>query len=267
VSGDVPDVVIPVRPGDDNEELRYALRSLRLLPHRRVWIAGYLPGWVRNVGHVHVRQQGTKYRNSTANLVAACRNGDVAEDFVLWNDDFFLLGPVERVEPMHRGEVRDVHAYYAARYRDSDYMRGMRMTADILWRLGVKHPLSYELHVPMPMTKSGFLEAHAKATVRGMPAPVALHKRTLYGNLAELGGERVEDVKVWDRQADWAPGPLPYVSTTESIFSTHPAGAHVRELHSEPGPYESAASAPRETRHHGTPRPGTPARRQPGWAR
>ena len=40
------DVVYCVKELITNEELRYSLRSLRNLPHRKVWIFGGCPKWV-----------------------------------------------------------------------------------------------------------------------------------------------------------------------------------------------------------------------------
>lgn len=233
----LPDVVVPVGPGNNNEELRYSLRSLRYLPHRRVVICGHAPPWLRDVKVVPLEQRRSKYENSTANLLAACRLPDLTEEFILWNDDFFLLEPIERVPVLHRGPVSEVAAYYR-RYASGAYFQGMQLTSRILAKLGHPAPLSYELHVPMPMRKSLFLDAISRARAPGMPRFQALHKRTLYGNIAGLGGKRVEDVKVHDHTFPWKRGPLPFVSTTARTFRDHEVGQLIRDLHPDPSPYE-----------------------------
>lgn len=238
--GELPDVVIPVREGDHNLELRYALRSLANVPHRRVWIAGHMPTWVRGVRCIPTRQNRSKYENSTGNLLAACRNPSVSESFVLWNDDIFLLRPVERIPVLHRGPVSEVIGYYES-IASKAYLRGMRTTVAILARLGHPDPLSYELHVPLPMTKSGFLYAYSAAHRQGMPPTRVLHKRTLYGNIARLGGELTRDVKVFRVEQRWEPSPEQlFLSTVDTLFRRHPAGAHVRDLFPDPGPYEAS---------------------------
>ena len=40
------DVVYCVKDDPDNEELRYSLRSLKNLPHQKVWIYGGGPKWL-----------------------------------------------------------------------------------------------------------------------------------------------------------------------------------------------------------------------------
>src|SRR5690606_41501940 len=44
-----PGIVVPVREGPVNEQLRYALRSWTAnLPHRQVWLVGGRPTWAVN---------------------------------------------------------------------------------------------------------------------------------------------------------------------------------------------------------------------------
>lgn len=235
-----PDIVIPVREGDHNPELRWALRSLANIPHGTVWLAGHMPHWVRGCRCIPTTQNASKHQNSTTNLLAACNHDAVAEHFLLWNDDIFLLEQLERIEPMHRGTM----AHFIERHAhlgNSQYMRGVRTTAEILTELGYRDALCYELHVPLPLTKAGVLAAHAAATAEGMPPTRALQLRSLTANMLELGGEQVDDVKVQAiTQPTWAPGPVPFVSTTDTMWGRkHPAATYVSELYPRPGPYEA----------------------------
>lgn len=157
----LPDLVVPVREGAVNEQLRYALRSWAAhLPHRRVWIVGHWLPWLNDVGHIPNPQRGlTKYAATTAAVRRACEHPDVSDVFLLCNDDFFIMEPQSAGMPvLHRGPVRQVEAYYASR-ASGQYLRGMRETRDLLVSLGVEEPLSYELHVPMPVDKLNMLAA------------------------------------------------------------------------------------------------------------
>jgi hypothetical protein len=240
-----PDVVIPVRPGDHNPELRWALRSLELIPHGRVWLAGHMPHWIREARCIPTSQNRSKHENAEANIIAACRHDAVAEEFLLWNDDIFLLEPIERMPVLHRGPLREFLAEQEPKLGASAYMRGNRATLDILERLGHPDPLCYELHVPLPLTKSAVLEAHALARAEGMPATRALQLRSLTANHAGLGGDRARDVKVAKAHHDWTPGPLPFVSTTDAMWAqSHPAARHVKDLYPRPGRYEARLPEP-----------------------
>jgi hypothetical protein len=204
------DVVYLCREGE-NEELRYSLRSLRNLPHERVWVFGGAPEWICGAELVPVDQHDTKYRVTTAAMRAACRHPDVSDPFVLFNDDFYVMRPVPEVPVLHRGPVTAVLAYYERRWGGrSRYSIGMRETAALLRSLGFDDPLSYELHVPLPIHKAAMLEALDAGEASGI---TVLHKRTLYGNLARLGGERLADCKI--------------VSTRDGRIS----GRHVTDAH------------------------------------
>lgn len=207
------DVVYVVGPGDDNEELRYSLRSLANLDHDRVWIAGHCPPWVTGVGQI-----STVQRYSTANLLAAAVHPEVSESFVYMNDDFFVMQPVDEVPMLHRGLVVDVIADYRASGLTRGYVNGMVATGEFLERLGFRAALSYELHLPMVLDKARFAEVVTLPHRHGVQIR-ALHKRTLYGNFCELGGTRTADVKVCDAWPDaWSSPDQPFVSTSAEAW-------------------------------------------------
>lgn len=232
-----PDIVFPVRPGERNEELRYALRSLRFLPHGRVWIAGHRPSWVKGVEYIKTYQRGNKHVNALNNLLLAAQQDGVAESFVLWNDDMYLLEPIDQVPVKHRGTIAD---YLAAKRHQgvSSYVRGVRETGRILNHLGFADPLCYELHIPMPMRKRTLMEAFRIGTAAGVPGTRVLQMRTLYGNLAGIGGEYAEDVKVFTKVGSYEQGELPFLSTSDGSWGRHPVTQDLMKLLSEPGPYE-----------------------------
>lgn len=186
------DVVYLCREGE-NEELRYSLRSLRNLPHGCVWIFGGAPEWIRGAEVVPTDQHDTKYRVTTRAMRAACEHPGVSDPFVLMNDDFYVMEPVAAVPVLHRGPVDAVIADYLERRGRSGYVDGMVATRDLLAELGCEAPLSYELHVPLPVGKVAMLEALEVGEASGIPV---LHKRTLYGNLAGIGGARLPDCKI-----------------------------------------------------------------------
>jgi hypothetical protein len=228
-----PDLVVPVREGAVNEQLRYALRSWAAhLPHRHVWLIGHRPQWAAGVGHLPNRQGGTKYVNTTAAMRVACEHPEVSDPFVYLNDDMFVMHTVDTMPVLHRGPVREVEAYYEAR-ASGVYLRGMRETRELLGRLGHPDPLSYELHVPMPVDKQGMLDALAI----GRDIPV-LHKRTLYGNLAELGGTQIRDVKILHRRPQGYDETSVWLSTMPDSFANGAVGLYIRRSFPDACRYE-----------------------------
>jgi hypothetical protein len=225
-----PDVVYLVGPQRRNEELRYSLRSLANVPHGRVWIAGGAPRWARPDGLISVPRAGTAHYHTALSLTAAARHPDVAESFVLMNDDFFITHPREHFPTWHGGPLRVQRARYA-KGNQHTFVRAMGKLADLMGDL-----LSYELHVPMPMTKAGVLEILELAID---PPTVAVLKRTIYGNHHHVGGEEHRDVKVFgDREAWSKEGP--FLSTTDSSFTHTAVGRYLRSLFPDPSPYEEA---------------------------
>ncbi|WP_328434585.1 hypothetical protein [Streptomyces sp. NBC_00425] len=231
------DIVVPVREEATNQQLRYALRSwCESLPHRKVWVVGYRHDWLADdVGHIPIWQTGSKFENTTVAMRAACAHPEVSDRFVWCNDDTFTMGPLPDGMPvLHRGLVADVEKHYEARGYGA-YLRGMRETRTVLAELGHPEPLSYELHVPMPVDKAGMVAALDQA-----PQLDGMHKRTLYGNLAGLGGEQIGDVKVAHRgPRGFGPESL-FLSTMPDSFTNGHVGRFIRAAFPLPCRYERA---------------------------
>ncbi|WP_237310034.1 hypothetical protein [Streptomyces sp. AMCC400023] len=231
----VLDIVVPVREEPANESLRYALRSWAAhLPHRRVWTVGHRHRWLTDeVGHIPTVQSGGKFANTDLGVRAACAHPEVSDPFLLADDDMFTMRPLPGGMPvLHRGLVVDVERHYEAR-GSGVYLRGMRETRALLAGLGHTAPLSYELHVPLAVGKATMLNA----LWRGRHLDV-LHKRTLYGVIAGIGGEQVEDVKIRHR-APRGYGPADtFLSTMPDSFVHGHVGKFIRAAFPLPSPYE-----------------------------
>lgn len=193
------DIVYTLSKKYTGEELRYSLRSLVKIPHDKVFIVGGCPEWVKNVIHIPTEQTGTKYKNTTNNLIKACNDSRISKDFILMNDDFFFL---ENIIPkelnLHNGPVdKSLERYHRLIPKGSPYVNGMEQTKAFIESLGIKNPLSYELHVPFVINKKRFLKMFKLPGVMDIPC---LHKRTLYGNLYLSGGKEIPDVKIFGRK-------------------------------------------------------------------
>lgn len=233
------DVVYVLRPGDHNEELRYSLRSLTNLPHRHVWIAGHCPTWVTGLGHIPTKQIGSKWANSTENLWAAIDHPEVSEEFVLFNDDFFVMTPVDDIPTQHRGPVTGVFDEYHRTGRSaSTWCQGMVGIIEVLRELGIPDPVSYELHIPMVLRKDRVREVLSIPLRPSHEAARQSHKRTLYGNYWAIGGEQVPDCKVRHRSQRMIRDGGPFLSTSDHLFRVSPVGRSIRAQFPEPSPYE-----------------------------
>ena len=205
-----------VRPGDQNDELRYSLRSLEAnLPPGDVAIVGYRPTWVTGVLHIPGNRYGTnKQRNVYDNVLTAARC-DVLPDQVVWmNDDFITLAPA--VPAMaHRCTLAEHIDGLTSR---SWWYRSLRATADWLRHNGHDDPLSFELHRPFPTDRRLMADALVRAAKVQPGNPPQW--RTLYGNVAVAAGHdvgpREADGKVY--RADTPEPAGPWLSTTDASF-------------------------------------------------
>lgn len=228
----VMDVAYIVRPGNENEELRYSLRSLVNVPHGDVWIFGHRPKWVSDaVRHVFLPQRDPmrfKYENATELMRMLALGGP--ERFALMNDDFFCVRPAESwPRPAHRGSLLAL-----ADERVGNYGKMLRATASLLLESGIAEPLAYTLHKPLAMTRTNLQMAFQYGDTH-RAAGEHVSWRSVYGNLMRLGGQREEDVKV---HADGGMPAGSWCSTNDGSFRYHPVGKRIRSVFSQPSPYE-----------------------------
>lgn len=181
------DFVYICKPGD-NEELRYSIRSVVAnFPNSNVWVVGGRPEWYLG-SYVAVEQDRTKYVNARNNMKAIINTPEISEQFILMNDDFYILNPVDEIPYMHGGLLQDKINKRDESIGNNGYTALLKQTLSLLQQRKVKDPiLNYELHVPMPMEKK---------KLRRIVLGVGLW-RSMYGNLAEVGGIEMQDVKVY----------------------------------------------------------------------
>lgn len=222
-------VVWIVEPGDDNEPLRYSLRSVAAnLPHDSVWIAGHKPSWVADrVQHLPtVQRPGDRHGNVRTNIAAACQ---VLDEWVCMWDDVYITQPVDGIPVLHRGTIVDHVQARAKAGEYRTYERDIHATGQLLERLGYPHPLCYDaLHTPQTIHSPDMLKAIALAEEHGVKMVLTLH-----GNLAQVGG--IEGVNA-KSDAGWSR--RPFVSTSDRRWRTAPVGAYIRDLFPEPCIYE-----------------------------
>ena len=216
------DVVYPLKAqaksGTATNEFRYSLRTLKNLPHDRVWVVGWKPDWVRNVEFIPTVQRHSKFINAFQNLQAVLPQ--VSDEFVLMNDDFFILTPHERIPVLYRDQ-----------WIETSVLRSTKKSVvGFLNRQGVTDPVSYELHIPMAFNRALLSETLEKA--KGVH--IAGYQRTVYGNLNQIGGTPVPDCKVrgGENLVGWD-----FASTSERTFQGK-VGQVIQKLFPDPSPYE-----------------------------
>lgn len=187
------DVVYFCRDGE-NEELVYSIRSICAnLKFRKLWIVGGCPDCIKPDELLKPAWIGSdKWQRVHNNFYAVGTNDAITENFVLFNDDFFVMKPTTEIKPVYRCSLYEHIVKIENKYneRPNKYTKLLRKCARNLESKG-KTCLSYELHVPMVINRKKLLEI-----LREYPDGRAT--RTLYGNHFGIGGEQMNDVKIHD---------------------------------------------------------------------
>ncbi|AVR77323.1 hypothetical protein SEA_SAMSCHEPPERS_4 [Mycobacterium phage SamScheppers] len=227
------DVIYPVRPGDKNDELRYSLRSLaENFPHDRVVIVGYMPPWVRNVEYIEGNKGPSTHANVYNNIRLAVERDDLSDRVVIFNDDFFVTEPVDAAPAAFRCSLDDHIRLPRVQRNGGWWLESLTLTRTCLQAHGIEKPTSYELHMPIEVDRRRMAEVlDLFRYVQPVNPP---QWRSLYGNLADHGGEKLKDVKCFDASALRRP----FHSTEDRSFPRFHRELH--KLFPEPSPYEAA---------------------------
>lgn len=194
-----------------NEELRYSLRSIcQNMQFNRVWIFGGCPTNIVPDFRVRVEQTGITKWDKVRNMYEmACENKEVTDDFIMFNDDFFVMQPTNKIEPIYRCPL-DEHIKILEPRKPTPYSRLLRGCLDAL----TGEPLSYELHVPFVFNKSKLL--HILNSFQKQHC-----MRTMYGNIYNIGGEQSRDIKIFNINPSFDYKNSQFISTDDSIVNVN----------------------------------------------
>ena len=176
-----------------NNEIRFSLRSVcENLPHRRVILVGERPEWIQNILHIPaVDDRSCKLQNAMAKLRILCETPGVSEDFILMNDDFFIMRPMTYMPNYINGTIQNLQETHET--RAGYYYAAMDVTRTMLKMAIGKEPFNFELHVPMVLNRDKFL----KLTDTILWKEKSYLFRSVYGNVFELDGINRMDVKIY----------------------------------------------------------------------
>jgi hypothetical protein len=210
------DFVYTCRDGE-NEELRYSIRSvLNSFPDATIWVAGGKPSWYIG-NYINIDQVSNGHTNQLANFMAVCNSDKIPDNFILMNDDFFIINKINNIEYFYSGLLQDKVDLYLDLVGDNSYVRRLMQTLSRLHKYGIAHPLDYEMHIPFPVEKDKFKVVLEKDS--------RFNWRSIYGNVFKVGGEQIEDVKVYEtgnltkKSFDYQNNKSDFLSTLDSSFN------------------------------------------------
>ena len=215
-----------------NEELRYSIRSVeKNAPVRNVWVVGGKPDWYTG-NFISTKPVGNAYENVRNNLRHVLATPEISEDFVLMNDDFFIIKNVNSVSLYYGGLLNNRYAEHQELVGPNFYANFLRKTDKVLKQMGIKEPLNYELHTPMPFNKTKLAETIDQR----------FSIRSFYANYHRLGGEDlVKDVKIYSHvrflsASSTLDNGTPFVSTEDGSFIQ--IKDYLENLFPDPSQYE-----------------------------
>ena len=180
------DLVYICRSGE-NEELRYSIRSaVKNLPHDKIWVVGGKPDWYTG-NYIQVDQIRNKYANARNNLRVLAESEEISESFILMNDDFYILNKIESVPYMHAKTLDEKMRIREDLFTGNSYNKLLKQTVRSIFNRVDGPIIDYELHVPMVMEKKKLLHV---LKFMGL-------WRSIYGNIFDVGGIEITDVKVY----------------------------------------------------------------------
>ena len=223
------DVVYFVKDTDTNEELKYSVRSLINFPHKRVWFYGGCPKDLKPSHHVKVEQdQPTKWENIFKMFKMACDNKQITTNFWLFNDDFFVMKPVEKGPCYFEGDLYKRVVTLEDRHNGiTPYSQQLRYTLQELEGMGCT-TLNYAVHTPMLFNKRKGLEL-----CNIIDGPMI---RCAYGNYFKIGGENHKDVKIDSITKPYKD--TEYLSTNDKSFTHGIVGQQIRNKFNKKSKYE-----------------------------
>lgn len=211
------DIVYSLKSDYNGQELRYSLRSLENVPHDKVFIVGgIMPDWVNRemVINIPFPQQANRYLNTTFNLLKACNTFSLSDDFIYFNDDFFVLEKIQN--PTEEFNLYNGFLAEKAKGKNNDWHKAMAETAKYLSQFySILKPKNYELHTPFIFNK------HKLKYLLGLFSIdiTYLHtcKRSIYGNIWLSGSQNMPDCKVFNHTKEIKAGK--FLSTSDKGFS------------------------------------------------
>lgn len=189
------DIVVPLGKGSrwEDNELKFSLRSLEKFGRnfRNIWVIGSRPSWLKNTYWIRAEDRFGHERNIMEKVMIACNHKDISDDFLFWNDDFFLLQEIDCMNYPNYVSA-DLQTYIERRHRADGYRESMTNTLRILTKQK-KGTKMFDIHCPIIYNKLKFAKLMLSVEWRVANGYVI---KSLYGNHHDLSTEEMTDMKL-----------------------------------------------------------------------
>lgn len=225
------DLIYILKADIDTEELKYSLRSVeKNFPINRVWFVGGQPeGLEPDIRIPHVQIGNSKWEMIRSSMWKAVNDERLSEDFFLFNDDFFVMKPVDtdsfrnfvdgtlerRIDELH--SESGMNAYTRTLFKLEQELKTMH-----------EPTMNYDVHLPMLLNKE-----QVRSTLYKCSSP---QMRSAIGNINRLPFVIHPDVKVYDLES--VPVKETYLSTNDDTFRKGNVGKYIRETFTKKSRFE-----------------------------
>lgn len=216
------DLIYILKADIDTDELKYSLRSVeKNFPINRVWFVGGQPkGLEPDIRIPHVQVGNSKWEMIRSSMWKAVSDERLSEDFFLFNDDFFVMEPVDtdsfrnfvdgtlekRIDELH--SESGMNAYTRTLFKLEQELKTMH-----------EPTMNFDVHLPMLLNKE-----QVRSTLYKCSSP---QMRSAIGNINRLPFVIHPDVKVYDLES--VPVNETYLSTNDDTFRKGNVGKYIRE--------------------------------------
>lgn len=170
-------------------ELRYALRSIEkyLTGYRNIYIIGHQRKWLTGVNYLPAEDNYTRKQFSIfQKILHAVKCDEISDPFLMWNDDHFLLKPIDvkdikhwRYSTLQTLMARSAGTYQRTVTRTYNYCKAKG------WGIS-----NFDIHVPIPYEKQKFASL-------GQENWDQCHViKSLYCNKHGIEGEEMKDLVI-----------------------------------------------------------------------
>lgn len=216
------DLIYILKADIETEELKFSLRSVeKNFPINRVWFVGGQPeGLEPDIRIPHVQVGNSKWEMIRSSMWKAVNDERLSEDFFLFNDDFFVMEPVDtdsfrnfvdgtlgrRIDELH--SESGMNAYTRTLFKLEQELKTMH-----------EPTMNFDVHLPMLLNKE-----QVRSTLYKCSSP---QMRSVIGNINRLPFVIHPDVKVYDLES--VPVNETYLSTNDDTFRKGNVGKYIRE--------------------------------------
>lgn len=227
------DIVYILKNDISSEEIKYSLRSVcENFPYNRIIFVGGCPKDLKPDVYINHQQTGsTKWERARSSLLKVLKIEDLTEEFFLFNDDFYVLKPIDTDNFINftNGSLEHrINELTQRLGRTSSYTRELIILKNTLVKLK-KDSISFVVHMPLLINKFtalGILTSY----------PNMKMFRSFYANMAEVPYVYHKDVKIYDLES--LPQFDDYLSTTDEAFEKGAIGPWIKNKFPNPCKYE-----------------------------